>query len=266
MTASINFRKHTIQYHKIGNGSKIMLAFHGFGQTGEDFIPLGKVIAKDFTIYSFDLFYHGKSYWSIGNERLTKRFWRDFISEFTTTHDINNFSLCGFSLGAKFALATLEAYPERVEKIVLIAPDGIKTRMWYSLATYPIILKSYFKSMIVKPQRFFNLVNLLKKTGLMEKGILKFATNQMNTIKKRRRVYYAWVVFKELSFDIKKISKLINKFDIETTIFLGRHDKIITQKGMKILIGLLRNYKLHILDSGHNRLIEKVAEWLKAGS
>lgn len=262
-SATVQFQNHQIHYHKYGKGDKTLLAFHGFGQSGSDFEPLADVLAKEYTIYSFDLFYHGKSFWNELDTPMTKVFWKNFILDFIRTHHIENFSLCGFSLGGKFVLATLEAHPERIEKVMLLAPDGIKTNTWYSLATYPVLFKNYFKSMIVKPHRFFNLINLVKKAGLVEKGILKFASSQMNTRKKRRRVYYAWVVFKELSFSMKKIGGLINQHRIDMHMFLGTHDKIITKKGMRKLLRYVQDYKLHIAESGHNKLIEKVAEHLK---
>lgn len=241
-----------------------MLAFHGFGQQSTDLLPLGAAIADEYTMYSFDLFYHGESYWNDGSQPIDKAFWKDFILEFTATNDIHNFSVCGFSLGGKFALATLEAVPERIEKIILMAPDGIKTNFWYSLATYPIFLKRYFQSMIVRPNRFLKLVRFLEKAGLVEKSMARIASSQMATIKKRRRVYYAWVVFKELSFDIKKICRLINKFDIEVYLFLGKYDKIITRRGMRTLLKHLKRYKLEILTCGHHGVITRTADFFRA--
>lgn len=256
---SIEFHNHTIHYHRFGHGSKVMLAFHGFGQTGSDLKPLADSLADEYTVYCFDLFYHGRSYWNNKDEAMSKKFWADFINLFTKQQSISTFSLCGFSLGGKFALSTLEAFPEKTEKLMLLAPDGIKTSMWYSLATYPVAFKSYFKSMIVKPHRFFDLLNTINRTGLVEKGIAKFAATQMNTIKKRRRVYFAWVVFKELKFKLHKLGKLINQHNIEVTMYLGTYDKIITEKGMQRLLKYLNDYKLHLIKSGHNQLIENTA-------
>ena len=117
--------------------------------------------------------------------------------------------------------------------------------------------------MIVKPHRFFNLVNFVKKIGLVEKGILKFASSQMNSIKKRRRVYYAWVVFAELNFSMKEIGEIINANNMELHLYLGKHDKIITEKGMKNLLQYVADSKVYITDSGHNKLIEKAAKHIK---
>ncbi|HNP19308.1 MAG TPA: alpha/beta hydrolase [Fulvivirga sp.] len=257
----ITFEKQQIHYYKMGNGPEIILAFHGFGLDGSSFLPFEPCFESKYTVYSFDLFYHGKSYWNNNNEPLSKIFWKEFIAYFLKDHK-GKFSLLCFSLGGKFALATIEAFPERIDKVYFLAPDGIETSKWYSLATYPYLLRQYFKSMIVKPKRFFRIVNFLKSLRLMDKGILKFASSQMNTTKKRRRVYYSWLAFVELYFDLNEIARLINKNNIEVIMFLGEFDKIITEKGMSKLLRNVKKYDLHLLPCGHNHLISHAAEYL----
>ncbi|MEQ8926278.1 MAG: alpha/beta hydrolase [Fulvivirga sp.] len=259
---TITFENHVIHYHKLGNGPKALLAFHGFGLTGESFEPMAIALADEYTVYSFDLFFHGKSHWGDINKPLKKKYWGDLIDHFTKEHDIDNFSILAFSLGGKFALATLEQHPKRVDEMIMLAPDGIQTQIWYNLATYPVAFQTYFRSMIVKPGRFFNILDLIKRMGLLDKGISKFAASQMNTIKKRRRVYYSWVVFKNLTFDMHTIARHINENTIEFTMYLGAFDKIITENGMQKLTSLLKKQKTHVLDCGHNNLIEHTAAFL----
>lgn len=258
----MTYDKHVIHYHKFGNGAKSMLAFHGFGLTGESFKPIVEKLSSDYTIYSFDLFFHGKSHWGFNHNPLSKEYWGKIIQEFTKQNNVQGFSVMAFSLGGKFALATLEQLPNRVEQLIMIAPDGIQTQIWYNLATYPVAFQNYFRSMIVKPQRFFNILDLIKRMGLLDKGLSKFAASQMNSIKKRRRVYYSWVVFKNLSFDMNNIAKAINENNIPFTMYLGAFDKIITNEGMKKLTSKLKKYEIQVLDCGHNNLIEHTATFL----
>jgi pimeloyl-ACP methyl ester carboxylesterase len=252
----------TLNYHLYKGGPKYLLAFHGFGQNSKAYLPLVEQLSNEYTILSFDLFFHGNSHWNI-NEFLSKNKWASIINDVLIKHEINNFSMAGFSLGGKFALATIESFPNRIDEVFLMAPDGIETSTWYSLATYPFLFRQYFRSMIVKPRRFFRIVNTLKSFQLMDKGILKFAASQMNTIKKRRRVYYSWLIFMELNFDLNQMAKLINENNIKITMLLGEFDKIITEKGMIKLLQHLDKYDLHILPCGHNHLIEYAAKFLK---
>jgi len=248
-----------IHYYKSGNGKKTLITFHGFGLDGSSFHPITSQL-PDYTVYSLDLFYHGKSYWNDNEKALTKSYWHQLLKAFLDKMSIDKFSILCFSLGGKFALATIECMPKNIEKVICMAPDGIQTNMWYSLATYPYIFRNLFKKMIVKPSLFYGLLNFLKRFGLVDKGISKFAASQMNSRKKRRRVYYAWVIFKHLTFDMEKLASIINQHDIKVIMILGHYDKIITKKGMAQLLDQLEDYELEIINSGHNDLIKNVSK------
>ena len=138
--------------------------------------------------------------------------------------------------------------------------------MWYNLATYPGVFQKYFKSIIVKPHRFHRIVNTLKKTNLVDKGILKFANTQMNSIKKRRQVYYSWMAFKKLTTDLTLVSEKINMADIPVEMYLGKYDKIITREGMRVLTDKLNRIEVTLLECGHNTLINHTASHLKKHS
>lgn len=227
-----------------------LLMFHGYGQDSSVF--------KGIDGYSFDLFFHGKSVWPKGEEPLEKSEWKELISEFLEKNKIQKFRVLGFSMGGKFAMATLEAFPDRVTEIILLAPDGVKTSTWYSLATYPIALRNVFKSMIANHSRFRRIASASKKLGLIDKGVLRFVETQMDSEEKRKRVYHSWVVFRHLEFDLAKIKELINKNNIGLRLFVGRYDKIIRPENMKRL-----TTNVEIIDAGHNDLIGKVRDILK---
>jgi surfactin synthase thioesterase subunit len=46
-------------------------------------------------------------------------------------------------------------------------------------------------------------------------------------------------------------------------MFLGIHDKIITEKNMNMLLHKLNQYDVHLLEAGHSNLIKAVVEFLK---
>jgi pimeloyl-ACP methyl ester carboxylesterase len=250
-------------YKKYGTGEKIMLAFHGYGQSHYYYQKFAGSLAEGYTTFAFDLFFHGKSVWAHNEKLLTKEEWNTFMKLFFEKYKIKMFSMVGFSMGGKFLLTTLEEYFEKVDQVIFIAPDGIKTNFWYSLATYPQGFRNIFKSFIMRPKGFFNIVQIMKKTGIMDKGILKFANLQMDTMSKRRKVYLTWVVFSLMKFDINKIAHLINSHHIKVDMYLGKYDKIITKNNMARLLRKLKVYQLNILNCGHNHLIDEVANQLK---
>ena len=71
----------------------------------------------------------------------------------------------------------------------------------------------------------------------------------------RKRVYYSWVVFRHLNYDLNKIAKLINQNEVKLDVFIGQFDKIITTKNMRGLLSKVPGANLHLLKAGHNTLI-----------
>lgn len=246
-----------LYFAKSGSGSKILLAFHGFGQDHQVFNSFPTNF-PEYTIFSFDIFFHGKSEWSYGEKPMEKEFWNRLVDQFLMQQNIHSFSVMGYSMGGKFALAISERFPNQVKEIFLLAPDGIKTSLWYSLATYPQLLRKLFKSMILKPARFKYIISLARNLHFVDKGILRFAETQMNTEEKRKQVYYAWVVFRHLKFDTAKIATLINSNNTNLTLVIGKHDKIITAKNMEKLLKRVKKYRIEILETGHTGLISKL--------
>lgn len=255
---TFTFKSLHLRYYRFGTGERIFIAFHGFGQSGLLYKGMAEAMGEGVTIYSFDLPFHGKSYWTAGESPLEKSLWKEVIENFLEAKSIDRFSIVGFSLGGKFALATLEILPEKIEEVILIAPDGIKTNFWYGLATYPVILRRYFKSLIIKPSSFFRIISTMNKLKLMDKGILRFAGGQMNTIRSRRKVYYSWVVLRNINFNIKALAEIINQHQIPLSIYIGSFDKIITASNLDHFLKLLNNCKFKILNTGHNSLVQKV--------
>jgi pimeloyl-ACP methyl ester carboxylesterase len=249
---SFIYNQATLHYSKYGSGAHFILAFHGFGQTHSVFKELEQ---EDCTMYSFDLFFHGESKWDYGEAPLEKSFWKELMTAFLKQEAIEKFGVIGFSIGGKFALACVEAFPNQLDSIMLLAPDGVKTSFWYSLATYPLMLRNLFKSMIDKPGRFHSLTKIAFNFKLIDKGILRFVESQMNSHEKRERVYHSWVVLRHLKFDISDIAVIVNTHKIPLILVIGKHDKIITAKNMTSLISRVPHAKLQLIESGHNTVI-----------
>jgi len=255
---SIQFEHAVLHYHVSGKGLKPLLVFHGFGQDHQTFSELFEKISNQYTIYSFDIFFHGKSDWGLSEKPLEKNFWKKLLSVFLNQNKIDRFSVLGFSMGGKFALASLEVFPEKLESIFLVAADGVRISPWYKLATSTGAMRALLKSMILKPQRFQLIASLALKLGFIDKGILRFVESQMNTQEKREQVYFSWVVFRLLKFDMNLIASLINSNNIGLTIIVGRYDKLITAKSMERLLKKVKKHKFEILETGHNGLISKL--------
>jgi pimeloyl-ACP methyl ester carboxylesterase len=256
-TAYFNFKKTSLAYQKIGEGNKNLLFFHGYGQNHQVFRDKAEALRDSHTCYLFDLFFHGESEWGYGEKVLTQDFWTALLQSFIIEQKIDRFSLVGFSLGGRFVFATLEVFPTKIDEVFLLAPDGVKTSFWYSLATYQIVFRKLFKSMILHPNRFYSIAHFINRVGLVDKGLIRFAESQMKTEEMRNRVYYSWVVFRKLQFYMPTIAKLLNENNIRSWLILGKFDKVITVDNMNRLLKHLQSCELQLLDTGHNGIIGK---------
>jgi pimeloyl-ACP methyl ester carboxylesterase len=245
-----------LYFTKTGTGGRTLIAFHGFGQSSQVFAELAASLSDSYTVYLLDIFFHGSSLWELDEQPMEKQFWNRVMKRFLDEQSISTFSLLGFSMGGKFALATLEAFPKHVKEVFLLAPDGIKISTWYNLATYPVALRNLFKSMIKKPQRFKAIATFAVRTWLIDKGILRFVESQMNTEEKRKRVYYSWVVFRHLTFNMDIIARIFNQNNIRLVMIVGKYDNVITAKNMNRLLHKVNTYQLEIPDTGHTGVIE----------
>jgi pimeloyl-ACP methyl ester carboxylesterase len=260
-SSHIHYHNSKLFYTKIGTGKKSLLLFHGFGQDHRVFDSWHESLQNNYTVYAFDLFFHGQSTWSSTNA-LEKKDWQEIVYSFLQQEKITEFEIAGFSMGGKFALATLECFPNQTKKMTLLAPDGIKTSFWYSLATYPIAFRAFFKSMILHPNRLYKITKLLHSLRLVDKGILRFAESQMDTQQKRQRVYASWVYFRHLKFDLKKITQLLNDLEIPFDLIVGKYDKIIQAKNMNSFLREIKLKRFAVIEAGHNDLIKKAIDYL----
>lgn len=251
-----------LHYRTIGHGPQVMLAFHGYGQSSAYYQPMEKALGADYTIYAFDLFFHGRSQLHKHNMPLTKEFLKAFIDHFLEKLEVERFSLMGFSMGGKFALTLVELMPQRIQELFLIAPDGIKTSFWYNIATYPGWLQQLFKRTVLRPEPFFKMLQVLNKYNLVHKSLLRFAHYQMDSTSKRLRVYRSWIGFRDLNFDIRKIVALLNRCKVPVTMFLGEYDEIISPRRVAVFVDALDQGELVLLKTGHSNLLQDVATLL----
>jgi len=49
----------TLPYREYGHGPELLIAFHGFGRSSEDFEPMAAFLNDQYTIIAIDFFYHG---------------------------------------------------------------------------------------------------------------------------------------------------------------------------------------------------------------
>jgi len=250
----------SLNYAKWKGGNKTLLCFHGFGQDHKVFSDLFKKVKKEFTIYSFDVFFHGRSEWKHKEKSLLPSDWFKIMELFFENESINEFEVMGFSMGGKFAMITGQQFPVKTNHLHLLAPDGIKMHFSYRMSTFLLPLRKLFKTQIENPVIFNELVKMSKSLKLMDNYTLRFAETQMKTQQQRQLVYNSWVVFRHFMPDLKKLGTHINDSKFDATFYIGKYDKVIDEKAINPFVKILHKPKIKLIESGHSNLIRAVAE------
>ncbi|MBC3784790.1 alpha/beta fold hydrolase [Spirosoma utsteinense] len=256
-----DYEGNRLAYRTIGHGPVTLLAFHGFGQNGHIFSPVDEMIGHQFTILAIDLFFHGSSRYASGH-LVTKSDWQRLINAFLAIKRIGRFSVTGFSLGGRFALVTAEAFADRIDQVLLIAPDGITRSKWYELATATRIGRGVFQYGLHHLSTLEQAGHFLVRIGLLNRTVMRFAELSLSTPAQRALVYEVWTQFRLMKPDIHQVAALLNQHSVRTRFFMGAFDRIIPGAFILPLTNRLKHYELTVLNTGHNHLIGLTAERL----
>lgn len=254
------------EYLTYGSGSIPLLAFHGFGRHAEDYKVFEDLFGSKYTIYSFNLFHHGKSEYPddrIQSNTFTKHEFKVIFTDFIKSLKAPKFGVMGYSLGGKIALMFAEMFSEKMDSLWLFAPDGIKMNFWYLVASKTVVGRSVYRYFLENPGLFFSMVNGLHKTKLINDKIKKFAINNMDEKSKRELVYKVWLTFKDTNPNVKLCIHNIKHQNIPVYQFFGKNDKVIKpQLGTWFSNKINQPENYHILQSGHVLLTEKTCRFI----
>ena len=253
-----------LHYHKLGHGPKPLLAFHGITQNGFScFRYFSQIAGNQYTIYAFDLFFHGQSKGIQGTDSfsdqdvVTKALWKKLISEFLQEKKIDRFDVIAFSMGGRFALATLEAFSTQIDNAFLIAPDGVSEHPVYTLASRFWPARRLFRWSLQNPDALIKVANRFEKAGLIHSSLIRFTQYMLADSKRQELIYRSWLAFRMLKFNIPALYKKLTR--VKVYLFVGKYDKVLNEKGMKKLSVLLPKEQYFLLPAGHSGLVDKAA-------
>ncbi len=246
---------------RFGSGPRALLAFHGIGQDGSCFVSFAESsISTDYTVYAVHLPFHGQTGWPFdATLPITKADWKTLIGRILQDNNIERFTVAGFSMGGKFALVTAELFPDRVDELWLLAPDGITVSPWYWLATHTAAGRWLYRLFVVRIRLLTRVGKPLVRLGLIDRSLLRFAESTLATREQRLRVYRSWVTFRHINPALNALTESLNRHNIKTRIFLGAFDRVLPARYVLPLTDRLHRYELTLLKTGHNRLVELVS-------
>lgn len=262
----IEYKSSSISYYKIGKGERLVLAFHGYGESAKHFEYLYSEAEKhQTTILAIDLPYHGNTIWKEGLDFE----WQDL---FSITQQIFNkegiarnasHEVWGYSMGGRIALFYAQHQYQCISRIVLIAPDGIVVNPWYRIATQTYLGNKIFKHTMQHPKWFLNLMLGGYKLGFINKSIYKFASAYVDNEQVRKDLYIRWTCFRNLHPHLSTLKKRIQAHSIPVVGIYGDYDRIIPfSKAKSFWREIQPQSQLHQINEGHKLLQLKYAGYL----
>ncbi len=248
----ISYRHSSIHYRVSGQGPHVTVCLHGFGEFARTFDPLAAGLPGH-TLVAIDLPWHGETQWKEGLDMRVE----DLLEIMRSIPEIGNgsFGLMGYSMGGRICLSLLQAAPEKVDYLVLIAPDGLKENGWYRFATQVAAGNRLFRFTMEQPGWFLGLLKLGRRVGLVNESIMKFVHIYIDDRTMREKIYRAWTTMRHFRPNLVQIKESIRRHRVPVFLLFGRYDRIIlAEHGEKFVRGLEGLARMEVLDVGHQLL------------
>jgi len=133
----------TVAYFDEGKGEPIIF-IHGLGSYAPAWKNNIEGLKDRYRCIAIDLPGYGKS--SKGKYEASMTYYATIVKDFMAALGLEKATLAGHSMGGQIAMTTALSYPEKVEKLVLVAPAGFETfhkgeRQWFREVLTPTGVK-----------------------------------------------------------------------------------------------------------------------------
>jgi pimeloyl-ACP methyl ester carboxylesterase len=242
-----------------GGGEELLICLHGFGEQAQGFGRLTSTLGEIFTLVALDLPMHGQTTWN-ENRAFTKEDMEAIIRLVLERQQHKSFSLMGYSMGGRVALCVLQDMASQIQRLYLLAPDGLRNNPWHMFVTQTSIGNRLFKHVTYHPKLFFGLLNTWNRLKLLNKSVYKLAFNSMYKLEKREQVYSVWTCMRKMMPDKKLCKKLLALHKIPTLLIFGKFDRVIPPVlGIRFMDSTFPGTML-VLDKGHQLISEDLGE------
>lgn len=238
-----------LHYLKIGTGPKLLIGFHGYGRDASIFLPFERYLKNDYTFYSIDLPHHGRS--ACDNITMEKSDLVMLVENLLAEMQVEKAALLGYSIGGRAVLSIVELMPEQIDRVLLMASDGLRFNPLYFFLTSTYIGSRLFTHFLTRPQKYFPFINWLRDRKIIDTHKHSFAMWYLQADTTRAFLLKAWPCLKKIVPRPRVVRAAIAAHSLPVHIFMGAYDKVIPPK---LAHGFKRNLKtvhLYILNKGH---------------
>ena len=260
----LEYKEHQIYYHQYGTGKKVLIAFHGFADSGELFEDVAtNVFAEEYTTLAIDLPFHGqKTTWE--GDVYTPEDIAAIIGLLMKAFKVERYALACHSMGGRVIWGILPLIADQVAQIYFFAPAGFGYTFTASRFWCPMWFRRRARNRFEESEgilRFFDITHGLK---LMNRATYLVFKQQLDLPRRRARLLQTWVAMYYFPMGPnKKHLKLLNEKAIPTYFFYGKKDRITPAKDAQKFVQKLQKSQLLVFKGNHFFVREKLAKPLK---
>ena len=234
------------------NAEKWVIAFYGYGQQADVFAPLAKTLEGKYNLLVIDLPL------AVEPTAIEKKTFITFLEELTTLYQIKKITGVSYSMGSRFNLVMAECRPDLIEKLILVAPDGIRMRIWNRFSTSTLLGTYIFRYLVESKNAYATWIRFLYQLKLMPKSMYAFSKWHMRDLECRSKVYNAWMNMKKMIPTLRTLRINQSRYAFDIIAFFGESDSIINHACRKKLARHIPSAKIVTLKKGHNLLDEEL--------
>lgn len=242
--------KGRIHFLSWGHGARLIIAFPGFSNPAALFEPIGTALQDQCTVVALDLPFHGKTQWQAG--QYTRTDVQAWIQAILTQFKRNHFEWMGFSLGGRIILSMLDFFPQQLQGIHLIAPDGLATyRTFYPSLVPQSVRHTLFRSISRHPDKWLRLAQRLHDWRLIDHFSLIYIEKQLRTSIQTDRLFKTWLSLPNFPVSARRSRRILQQQKLPCSLSLGLRDKFINTAVVRKWAKPISQVRLQLFDQGH---------------
>lgn len=251
----------TIHCLRFGQGERLLIALHGFGDRARLFAILENALAERYTVVAIDLPFHGQTEWP--HRSFRKEDLLAIIRQIVAQEGKERFCLMGFSFGARLVQAMLPDFLSVLDKLYLLAPDGIHTKGMSTAVRTPVWVRVFLFHLLKNPKWFLQLLQFGQRLQFVPPLIVHFLSFNLTRAERFQRTFGCWLALDSFYLPRHRIKALWRESGLPVDIYFGTKDEMIRYKTVKKMVEGIPNVRIYLMNAGHRLIGEELRERMR---
>lgn len=264
--------KKVFYLHRNGNKKEKIVLLHGFPGNYMQIFDFADAFSRNYEVIVPSLPACGGSEPLSGTIDLRR--YADWFNAFLEQMNIDTVVIIGHSFGARIALTFYLAYPQKVEKLILITPvfkpDGFLPYIVFLRYKIAELLPQRLRRAFLTTKLYEELAHaivLKSAKGKFRRNIVSKGIRELNHLDPKTHIE----LFQE--FYKSDLTHFGTKIGVHSLIVAGAEDEVATLRSIKEFIRNSQNISLHVIENaGHLLPFEQplptahtIQQWLNKG-